>query len=89
LRCDNGEVVLDWALAGCGIMLKSAIDVSADLRLGRLEQVLPGWRSPDAPIYALIPSARHVANKTRLFLDALSAALKTADAALPPGEVAP
>jgi DNA-binding transcriptional LysR family regulator len=78
LRCDNGEVVHDWALAGLGVMLKSAIDVSADLRLGRLERVLPDWRSPDAPIYALIPSARHVARKTRLFLDALGAALKDA-----------
>jgi LysR family transcriptional activator of dmlA len=75
LRSDNGEVVHDWALAGLGIMLKSAVDISADLRLGRLEQVLPDWRSPDAPIYALIPSARHAPNKTRLFLEALKTAL--------------
>ncbi len=80
LRSDNGEVVHDWAIRGLGIMLKSAIDVSADLRLGRLEQVLPGWRSPDAPIYALMPSARHLPRKTRLFLDALGVALRTSEA---------
>jgi LysR family transcriptional activator of dmlA len=76
LRSDNGEVVHDWGLQGRGIMLKSAIDVSSDLKLGRLERVLPDWRSPAAPIYALIPSARHVASKTRLFLNALGDALK-------------
>jgi len=83
LRSDNGEVVHDWALAGLGVMLKSAIDVSADLRLGRLEQVLPDWRSPDAPIYALMPSGRHLARKARLFVDALGHALGVADAAWP------
>jgi len=76
LRSDNGEVVHDWSLKGMGVMLKSAIDVADDLRLGRLEHVLPDWRTPDAPIYALIPSAKHVARKTRLFLDALAEALK-------------
>jgi DNA-binding transcriptional LysR family regulator len=83
LRSDNGEAVHDWALAGLGVMLKSAIDVAADLRAGRLERVLPGWSIPDAPIYALIPSARHVASKTRLFVDALAAALKATGAAEP------
>jgi DNA-binding transcriptional LysR family regulator len=78
LRSDNGEVVNDWALMGLGVMLKSAIDVAADLRLRRLEQVLPDWRSPEAPIYALLPSARHVPRKIRLFLDALAGAFKTA-----------
>jgi LysR family transcriptional activator of dmlA len=78
LRSDNGEVVHDWALKGLGIMLKSAIDVSIDLQRGRLERVLPDWRSPAAPIYALIPSARHIPRKTRLFLDAVAGALKQA-----------
>ena len=80
LRSDNGEAVHDWALSGLGVMLKSVVDISMDLRLGRLEQVLPDWRSPDAPIYALIPSARHVPNKTRRFLDRLKDALVRAGA---------
>ncbi len=75
LRTDNGEVVHDWALSGNGIILKSAIDVDADVRSGRLEQVLPDWRGLDAPIYALLPSSTHVPQKARLFLDAFRAAL--------------
>lgn len=75
LRTDNGEVVHDWALNGQGVMLKSEIDVGADLRTGRLERVLPGWQSPDAPIYALLPSSAHVPTKVRLFLTRLETAL--------------
>jgi DNA-binding transcriptional LysR family regulator len=76
LRADNGDAVGDWALAGHGIMLRSEVDVRAHLRSGRLERVLPEWRSPDAPIYALLPSSRHVATKTRVFLDATAARLR-------------
>jgi DNA-binding transcriptional LysR family regulator len=76
LRTDNGEVVHDWAVEGRGVMMKSAIDVADDLRLGRLERVLPDWRSIDSPIYALLPSAVHVPVKVRLFLDNLGRALK-------------
>ncbi|MDR3509548.1 MAG: LysR substrate-binding domain-containing protein [Caulobacteraceae bacterium] len=70
LRAANGDVVRDWALAGHGIMLKSRIDVSADLALGRLERVAPGWRSAPAPIFALFPSARHLSTRVRVFIDA-------------------
>ncbi|HEX7760023.1 MAG TPA: LysR family transcriptional regulator [Caulobacteraceae bacterium] len=75
LRADSGNVVNDWALAGHGIMLRSQADVAAELTDGRLEQVLPDWQSGPAPIYALFPSARHVATKVRVFLDALAARL--------------
>lgn len=78
LRADSGEVVHDWALAGLGIMLKSQIDVAADLAAGRLEQVAPGWRSPPAPIYALFPSGRLRPSKVRVFVDALETALRPA-----------
>jgi DNA-binding transcriptional LysR family regulator len=58
-------------------MLKSRVDVVADLDAGRLEHVLPEWRSAAAPIYALVPSRRHLATKTRVFLDVISANLAT------------
>ncbi len=81
LRTDNGEVVHDWALAGHGIMMKSEIDVSADLRRRRLERVLPAWRSVDSPIYALLPSSAHVPVKVRLFLNSLARVLGAAEPA--------
>jgi len=77
LRANSGDAVCDWALAGHGVMLKSRADVAAELVAGRLEHVLPDWRSGAAPIYALVPSRRHLATKTRVFLEVISASLAT------------
>lgn len=76
LRADNGDVTYDWALDGRGVMLKSRIEVLFDLRAGRLERVLPDWSSGEAPVYALIPSSRHLAVKTRVFLEAVAARMR-------------
>ncbi len=70
LRANSGDAVHDWALAGHGVMLKSRVDVAADLAAGRLERVLDGWQGPSAPIYALMSSAapsrpRCVSSSTR------------------------
>lgn len=64
--------MLVWALAGHGIMLKSRADVAGDIAARCLEQVLPGWQSAPAPVYALLPSARHVSLKARAFLTGLA-----------------
>jgi DNA-binding transcriptional LysR family regulator len=72
LRSDNGEVAHDWALDGCGLILKSWIDVEPDVRAGRLVRVLPGWRSDAVPICALFPSNRQLPTRVRLFLDAMA-----------------
>ncbi len=71
LRSDNGEVAHDWALAGCGLILKSWVDVEPDLRARRLVQVLPEWRSDPAPVCALFPTGRQLPTRVRLFLDAM------------------
>ncbi|WP_374575667.1 LysR family transcriptional regulator [Phenylobacterium sp.] len=79
LRADNGDVIQAWALAGHGVMLKSELDVADELRTGALERVLPDWRSRPAPVYALTPAGRHVPTKTRVFLEALTARLKSGE----------
>ncbi|GLS22232.1 LysR family transcriptional regulator [Labrys miyagiensis] len=71
LRCDNGEVAHDWALAGCGLIFKSWVDVEPDLRARRLVHVLPEWRSDPAPVCALFPSNRQLPTRVRLFVDAM------------------
>jgi len=76
MRADSGDIVNDWALAGCGIMMRSQVDVAAELAEGRLERVLPDWQSAPAPIYALFPSARHLSTKVRVFVDALAERLR-------------
>jgi len=72
LRCDNGEIAHDWALAGCGLIMKSWVDVEPDLRAGRLVRVLPEWRSDPAPVCALFPSGRQLPTRVRLFVEAIA-----------------
>lgn len=81
LRSDNGEVAHDWALAGCGLIFKSWVDVEPDVRAGRLVLVLPQWRSDPAPVCALFPSSRQLPTRVRLFLDAMVDRLNTTNAA--------
>ncbi|MCC6921304.1 MAG: LysR family transcriptional regulator [Alphaproteobacteria bacterium] len=78
LRSNSGDAALVWAVAGQGIMLKSMVDVIGDIRAGCLERVLLDWQSEAMPVYALLPSGRHVATKTRSFLEALSTRLLVA-----------
>lgn len=84
MRCDSGEVAHDWALAGCGLVLKSWVDVEPDLRAERLVHVLPAWRSDPAPICALFPSNRQLPTRVRVFLDAMAARLSERLGAHPP-----
>jgi DNA-binding transcriptional LysR family regulator len=83
LRSDNGEVAHDWALAGCGLVLKSRIDVEGDLRCGKLVRVLPEWRSDEAPVCALFPSNRLTPTRVRLFMDAMQLRLAGAENRIP------
>lgn len=43
LSTNHGEVALDWALAGFGIVLRSEWDLAAHLRSGELSRVLAPW----------------------------------------------
>lgn len=76
LRVDNGDAVHDWCVAGLGIALKSQVDVAADLRDGTLSRVLPAWHAGNTPIVALFPNRITMPRKTRVFLDAMLAALR-------------
>jgi DNA-binding transcriptional LysR family regulator len=80
LRCNNGDVAHDWALAGSGLIMKSWVDVARDVQAGRLVRVLPGWRSEPTPICALFPSNRRLPFRVRLFLDAMAERLAAIEA---------
>lgn len=71
LASNDGETAVRWALEGHGIVLRSQWDIKPDLQAGRLRQVLPGWRSASADVYALIPERLQTAPKVRAFVDFL------------------
>ncbi len=58
LSTSDGEIAINWALEGHGIVLRAEWDVARYLRSGRLQQLLPKYRTPSADIYAVYPQ-RH------------------------------
>ena len=75
---DDGEIARRWALAGHGVVRKSAIDVVADIRAGRLVQLLPEWRSDAVPINLVCPHRSQVSERVRQ-LQRFTAALPALD----------
>jgi len=50
---DDADVVRRWAVAGVGIAYKSWLDVSSDVRAGRLRVILPELRGERTPLNLL------------------------------------
>ena len=67
----HGEIAVDWALTGHGIILRSEWDIAADLRAGRLVRVLPDWIGIAADIHAIYPQRHLLTAKVRAFVDFL------------------
>lgn len=73
LAVNHGEIAVDWALAGHGIVLRSEWDVAGFLRSGALVRVLDPWVGISADIHAVYPPRHHLSAKVRTFLDFLAA----------------
>jgi DNA-binding transcriptional LysR family regulator len=72
LRANNGEALVDWAVAGLGVAFASDFEIAHALEDGTLERVLPGWTGPAMPVLALYPSGDYLPLKVRVALDALT-----------------
>lgn len=72
LSSNNGEVALQWALDGRGIVLRSRWQVAPYLEDGRLRQLLPGWTQP-ANVWAVYPQRLERSGKLRVAVEFLQA----------------
>ena len=80
---DDGDVLTDWALAGCGIVNKPLFEVAHHLRAGRLVEVCRATPPLPVQLACLYPHKRYQDPKIRLFIDFVTARCKAAvDAAL-------
>ena len=70
LSANHGEIVVQWALDGHGIALRSLWDVREHLRSGRLVQVLPEW-GQEANVWAVYPTRLQVSAKVRVCVEFL------------------
>lgn len=63
------EAALAAALEGNGIATALSYQVDAEVRAGRLIRLLPDHEQPPLPVQLLVPSARHMPARVRLFLN--------------------
>ena len=69
LTTNDGGIAVRWALDGHGILLRAEWDVQEHLRSGQLVQLLEGYQSPDADIYAVYPERQRHALRVQALLD--------------------
>ncbi|OWY30342.1 LysR family transcriptional regulator [Herbaspirillum robiniae] len=69
LTTNDGEIAVKWALDGHGILMRAEWDVRPYLEDGRLVQVLAGWQTPNADIFAVYSQRHQMSNRIRSFVD--------------------
>lgn len=68
---NDGALARQWCLEGYGIMLKSELDVRADLAAGRLLELLAEYAPPATPLQMMYPPARAQPRRVRALADHL------------------
>lgn len=71
MHTNNGDTARAAALGAMGIIWQPTFLIGADLRAGRLVQVLPDYHLPDIDVLAVYPSRRHLSAKVRVMIDFL------------------
>jgi DNA-binding transcriptional LysR family regulator len=72
LCSNNGELLVEAAVGGAGLILQPGFLAAGHIAAGRLVPVLPQWQqSPEIALYALYPAARRVSLAVRALIDYL------------------
>eukprot|EP01030_Chromulinospumella_sphaerica_P002338 gene2338-2291_t len=79
LGCNDGEVALNWALDGFGILLRAEWDIARYVRSGRLRLVLEDQTPTRADVYAVYPQQLHLSARVRCLIDFLIERFKHID----------
>lgn len=76
LTTNDGEIAVNWALDGQGILLRAEWDVVRYLRSGRLLQLLQNFSTPDADIYAVYAQRHKSSARVKALIDFVAAAFE-------------
>ncbi|MBI3369104.1 MAG: LysR family transcriptional regulator [Burkholderiales bacterium] len=71
LDCSDGQVLHQWCLQGLGLAWRSTWEVGQQIARGELLAVLEDFAAPPNGIYAVLPHARHLPLRARLWIDFL------------------
>lgn len=80
LTTNDGEIAVNWALEGHGILMRAEWDIERHLASGRLVQVLAQYETPDADIYAVYPQRHQATARVRAFVDFIAGAFERSSA---------
>jgi DNA-binding transcriptional LysR family regulator len=69
LTTNDGGIAVNWALDGHGILLRAQWDIDRYLQSGQLVQILEGYATPDADIYAIYPQNLRTSQRVRALID--------------------
>lgn len=75
LTTNDGEVAVNWALEGHGILMRAEWDIERYLRSGRLIALLPQYQTPNADIHAVYPQRHQATARVRAFVDFVALSL--------------
>lgn len=70
---DDAEVIRRLAIAGEGFAYKSALDVSDDIRAGRLQILLPHYQGDRVPLNMICPHRKQLSAAVRLLYEEVKA----------------
>lgn len=76
LTTNDGEIAVNWALDGQGILLRAEWDVSRYIKSGRLVHILGNYHTPDADIYAVYSQRHKASARVSSLIDFVSSAIK-------------
>jgi len=79
IASNNQLTLQQMCVAGLGVAVMTVPDVDEDLRAGRLVRLLPEWRLPGIPVWAVTPQRENQPAKVRHAVAALEAHLRLMD----------
>ena len=71
LRGNNGDVLVNAAIEGLGVILHPTFLVYEALRDKKLVRILPDWETDDLAVFAVYPHRKFLPPKVRSFIDFL------------------
>lgn len=72
LQANNGDVLMQAAVAGFGLVCGPAFIAADALGAGRVQQILSDFPIAELGIYAVLPGNRHVPHRVRVLVDFLA-----------------
>jgi DNA-binding transcriptional LysR family regulator len=71
IQMNNSLAIREAVLNGAGLTLIPTFIVGEDIKTGKLQELLPEYRSLEISIYAVYPERRHLSPKVQAFIEFL------------------